>query len=284
MTSSQQITEAILDQLDKGVVPWTKPWAVNEHGIISHEKGRPYGLRNRMLLNLGGEYATIHQINKAGGKVKKGEHGQRVFFAKNVVKRDESGDPSDCYYLLRAYTVFRVGSQTEGVEPKFAHLWECGGLAKMDGEIDAVVKAYASRVGLTLVGAGEEAFYSPSTDTVQCPGVDRFSQRELFYKTLFHELVHSTGRSDRCKRPTGNTFGSSEYAMEELVADIGACLCMGRLGLQVDKAMTETAAYVACWKKRISNFKQSDFSTCVRQAEEAARFIFNEERENENEN
>jgi hypothetical protein len=51
---------------------------------------------------------------------------------------------------------------------------------------------------------------------------------------------------------------------------------MGRLGLQVDNAITETAAYVAYWKKRISNFKQTDFSTCIWRAEEAVRFIFNE--------
>lgn len=275
-SSSKQITDAIIAQLDRGVIPWTKPWVVNEHGIVSHDKGRPYGLRNRMLLGFGGEYATFHQIKKAGGHVKKGEHGQVVYFAKNVAKKDDSDEVTDFYYLLRGYTVFRVGSQTEGVEPKFAHLWECGGLAKMDEEIDAVVKSYASRVGLTLIGGGEEAFYSPSRDTVQCPGVDRFSNRELFYKTLFHELVHSTGRSDRCKRPTGNSFGSSEYATEELVADIGACLCMGKLGLQVDKAITETAAYVASWRSKISNFKPSDFSQCVFRAEQATAFIFND--------
>lgn len=273
---NQQITAAILDQLDKGVIPWTKPWVVNSTGIVSHDKGRPYGLRNRMLLRFAGEYATFNQIKKAGGSVKKGEHGQVVYFAKNVAKKDDSGEVTDVYYLLRGYTVFRVGSQTEGVETLYNHLWEYGGVPLSNDAILSVVKEYTDRVGIKLIGGGAEAFYSPSRDTVQCPGVDSFPHRELFYKTLFHELVHSTGRDDRCKRPTGDTFGSSDYAVEELVADIGACLCMGRLGLQVNMAIPATAAYIASWKKHISNFKQTDFSTCIWRAEEAVRFIFND--------
>lgn len=284
MNSNQQITQMILDQLSKGVIPWTKPWVVNRTGIVSHDKGRPYGLRNRMLLEYGGEYATIHQINKAGGKVKKGEHGQTVFFAKYIDKKADTGEVLDTYYFLRAFTVFRVGSQTEGVEPKHRDLWECGGLPKQDDEVMGFVEQYARRVGLEMIGGGEEAFYSPSQDKLQVPGVGRFASRELFYHTLFHELVHSTGRSDRCKRPTGDSFGSSDYATEELVADIGACLCMGRAGLDVSKAVENSASYIAGWRSKIRNFKSSDFSQCVFRAEQATAFIFNEQLTEESNN
>ena len=72
-TANERITAAIETQLQNGVIPWTKPWVTNSCGIVSHEKGRPYSLRNRLLLQYGGEYATFHQIKMAGGSVKKGE-------------------------------------------------------------------------------------------------------------------------------------------------------------------------------------------------------------------
>lgn len=68
---------------------------------------------------------------------------------------------------------------------------------------------------------------------------------------------------------------SNQTATEELVADIGACLCLGRLGLDTTKCIKNTAGYVASWKTHIHNFKPQDFGECVRQAEQACDYIFN---------
>ena len=49
-----------------------------------------------------------------------------------------------------------------------------------------------------------------------------------YYSTLFHELTHSTGHESRTNRikTNLNKFGShtTEYAFEELVAEIGSIL------------------------------------------------------------
>lgn len=273
-SATERIVQAITDQLDAGTVPWTKPWVVNSTGIISHANGRTYSLRNRMLLSYGGEYATFNQIKKAGGSVLKGEHATVVYFAKEVSKELDDGS-KDSYYYLTGYPVFRIGSQTTGIEPKYRDKWELGGLPSDTDTCMMAVREYCNRAGIKLLGGGAEAFYMKSDDCIQVPGVDSFPVREQYFHTLFHELVHSSGHPDRLNRLCHGTWGDSNYATEELVADIGACLCLGRLGLDTTKAISNTASYVAGWRKRISNFKPQDFSECVRQAERACDYIFN---------
>ena len=273
-SANERIVKAITDQLDAGTVPWTKPWVVNSTGIISHASGKTYSLRNRMLLSYGGEYATFNQIKKAGGSVLKGEHSTVVYFAKEVRKELDDGT-KDSYYCLAAYSVFRIGSQTTGIEPKYRDKWENGGLPSDTDTCMLAVRAYCNRAGIKLLGGGAEAFYSKSDDCVQVPGIDSFPVREQYFHTLFHELVHSSGHPDRLNRLRRDTWGDSNYATEELVADIGACLCLGRLGLDTTKCIENTTSYIASWRKHISDFKPQDFSECVRQAERACDYIFN---------
>jgi antirestriction protein ArdC len=228
-----------------------------------------------MLLTYAGEYATIKQINDAGGKVKKGEHSQTVFFAKYLDKKDEeTGEVVDTHYFLKAYNVFRVGTQTEGIEPRYKHLWEGGGLPKDDAEVMDVITKYCTEYGIRLIAGGSEAFYVKRDDAIQVPGVDTFNNRSQFWHTVFHELIHSTGHPDRLKRIKHDHWGDSLYATEELVADIGACLCLGKLNLDTTECIANTASYIDGWKTRISNFKPSDFGECVRQAELACNMIF----------
>lgn len=274
-TMNEQITEAILSRLNEGEIPWTKPWVVNSTGVVSHATGKPYSLRNRLLLRFGGEYATFKQVKEAGGRVKKGERSQRVFFSSYIQKTDDDGVVSDVYYLLKPYCVFRVGAQTEGVVPKYKDKWDNGGLPKEDSEIVKLVTEYCQRSKVKLVNAGSECFYSPSDDAVQCVGSGAFSDRSQYWHTMFHELVHSTGHPDRLNRTHHKMWGDSTYAKEELVADIGACLCLGRLGISTDDCIENSTAYIQAWKKHITNFKPSDFSEAVRQAELACDYIFN---------
>lgn len=276
VSATQRIVDSISEQLASGVIPWTKPWVTNSTGIVSFEKGRAYSLRNRMLLKYAGEYATIKQINDAGGKVKKGEHSQVVFFAKYLDKKDEvTGEVIDSHYFLKAYNVFRVGTQTEGIEPRHRNLWEGGGLPKDDSEVMARITEYCTAHGVKLIVGGNEAFYCQSDDTLQVPGVDTFNNRSQFWHTVFHEIVHSTGHPNRLKRIKHDTWGDSKYATEELVADIGACLCLGQLDLDTSECIRNSAGYIQSWRKHISDFRPNDFSECVRQAERAMQFIFN---------
>ena len=45
---------------------------------------------------------------------------------------------------------------------------------------------------------------------------------EAYYSTVLHELTHWTAPPHRCNRDLTGRFGSEAYAMEELVAELGA--------------------------------------------------------------
>ena len=50
----QQITDRIITELEKGTVPWHKPWSCSS-GAISRATGKPYSVLNQLLLPQAGE-------------------------------------------------------------------------------------------------------------------------------------------------------------------------------------------------------------------------------------
>ena len=91
----QIITDSIIAELEKGVIPWRKPWTGTQTGAYSHSTGKPYSLLNQMLLGRPGEYITWSQVKAEGGIVRQGEKSSVVVFWKqqNVKELDaESGE------------------------------------------------------------------------------------------------------------------------------------------------------------------------------------------------
>ncbi|OWA33014.1 antirestriction protein, partial [Saccharibacillus sp. O16] len=113
----QMITEKIMEKLKAGVIPWRQPWLAN--GIISWESQKAYRGVNLLLLDPG-EYATLNQIKKAGGRVQSAEikNYYRVIFWKMDKKTDEESGEEKLAPILRFYKVYNVGMQCEGIEPK----------------------------------------------------------------------------------------------------------------------------------------------------------------------
>ena len=77
----KEVTDRIIAELEKGIIPWEKPWIANGN-CISHATGKAYSLLNQMLLGRPGEYVTFKQVQQEGGKVKKGEKASMVVFWK----------------------------------------------------------------------------------------------------------------------------------------------------------------------------------------------------------
>ncbi len=238
------VTEKILAELDKGEVPWRKPWKI--HPAMNWASGKTYRGMNRFLLDPG-EYLTFKQAKDAGGHVKKGETGHLVIFYKLILV-DDKGKPGEKKSVpwLQYYTVFEV-SQCEGIERK--HQVN----ANHDPISSAVeiVKGYKNPPELRHDGKG--ASYNPSSDRITMPPVRTFSTMEEYYSTLFHECGHSTGHVDRLARK-GVTdtqgFGTDPYAQEELIAEMAAAMLCGVAG--IGNTIENSAAYIAGWKKRIA--------------------------------
>lgn len=263
----QSVTDRIVASLEKGVVPWKRPWVGG--GPINVRSGRPYRGVNIFLLGIS-EYGdprwgTYKAIREAGGNVLKGEKATWIILWKPVQKRDgKNGDDQaagESYLLLRSYAVFNA-EQADGLDA-FKMEYEHQPIERAQMIVDGFVSAPA-----VLFGGGV-ASYSPSKDLVRCPQMGQFVTREGYYSTLYHELVHSTGHESRLKRLEPALFGTDPYAREELVAEMGAAMLCGIAGINNED---QSAGYVDHWLGRIRDDKKFVVQAAA-QAQKAADLI-----------
>lgn len=257
------VTERIIEQLEKGVAPWRKPWMT---GYPKNWKsGKEYSGINVFLLQ-GGEYLTFKQVQEAGGHVKKGEKANMVIFWTQIEKEvtdSKTGETKKAKIpFLKYYNVFEV-SQCEGIERKNGKGCEVEPITRCE----EIVNNYTDKPEVFHVGG--QAYYSPTEDTIHVPPTDTFTRMTGYYTTLFHEMAHSTGHSKRLARegvtkPHG--FGSDPYAKEELVAEMAAAMLSGIAGIE-DETIENSAAYCQSWIRQF----QSDKTLIVKAASAAQK-------------
>ena len=113
----QDVTACIIAELERGAAPWVKPWSVTpgQNTPQNAVTNRPYSGCNVILLWPSRDrgwttprFLTFKQAIEAGGNVRKGEHGTKVYFVKQLRVKD--GDEADTRLvpMLREYTVFNV--------------------------------------------------------------------------------------------------------------------------------------------------------------------------------
>ena len=77
----QAVTDRIIATMEKGIIPWRKPWTGTADGAVRYASDKPYSLLNQLLLERPGEWLTWNEIKAQGGTVKKGaKAGMVVFF------------------------------------------------------------------------------------------------------------------------------------------------------------------------------------------------------------
>lgn len=93
---------------------------------------------------------------------------------------------------------------------------------------------------------GDDAYYSISKDEIVVPEKKQFKDGESFYSNLFHEMAHSTGAESRLNRLKPASFGSKEYAKEELIAELIAAICASHFGM-IKNVKEDSVAYLKSW-------------------------------------
>jgi antirestriction protein ArdC len=272
------ITNKIIEQLEKGTVPWQRPWKTGlpKNLVTKHE------YRGVNVLVLGIQtyscpyWATFKQIKEKGGTVKKGASGTPVIYWSWINKTQQNDDDrtedGKEIPLLKYYTVFNI-EQTEGIEiqneePSYNGL--------PDERCETIIAMMPDKP--MIKSCGHRAFYRPPSDEIQIPAKNAFGSAEQYYATLFHELVHSTGHERRLNRP-GITekamFGSEKYSKEELVAEIGAAFLCGSAGIE-NKTIENSAAYIANWLEALKNDRRLVVLAAAN-AQKAVDYIRNEQ-------
>lgn len=275
----QMVTNKILEIMAQGKIPWERPYKCSTLAC-SHQTGEPYSLLNQMLLEDPGQYWTFQQAKKAGHSIRKGAKSKQIVFWKLVVTKgdDESEDGESSGNIipyLKYYNVFHE-RDVEGLEKPNTALDETLNREE-NADCDAIINRYIGENNKLRIETRDGVpCYSPIFDIIKCPQKSQFISLNHYYATLFHEIIHSTGHKTRLDRDLQGRFGSSSYAREELVAEMGSAFLCCTSGIDIPEITTNKAAYIQSWSKKIQNDPKL-FVIAASRAEAAVRFILGEE-------
>ena len=283
-----EVTARIIAELEAGRLPWVQPWGTTGSagpGLPRNAlTARTYSGVNVLIL-WGAviehgwpsqSWLTFRQAKEAGGCVRKGEHGVTVVYADRFTPEvekaraeREGGDPKAVPFLKR-FTVFNV-AQCEGLR---------SGLASdptplPEREVVPVAEEVIAASGVDFRIGGMRAFYAPSLDFVQVPPQPAFFEQVNYYRTCLHELCHATGSPKRLNRSLTNSFGSKDYAREELVAEMGSAFLCAALGIV---PTVRHADYIGAWLKVLREDNRAIFRAASA-ATKAAEWLLARHRE-----
>ncbi|WP_258953946.1 ArdC family protein, partial [Cognatishimia activa] len=132
--ASEVITNEIIRIIERGVLPWRKPWTAGGSTRPLRVGGEAYQGVNNFLLTMRTVMAgysspywmTIPQANALGAKVRKGEKSSVVVYYGQSRKQDEAsgdadeadGDEARVFRFQKSYRVFNA-CQIEGLPDSF---------------------------------------------------------------------------------------------------------------------------------------------------------------------
>lgn len=256
--AQQEATALIVEQLkafeQTGEMPvWLKPWD-NKGGFSwpCNLDGRYYtGVNVIHLLALqqkagfpSSTWGTYKAFLDQDGQVQRKERAGKIFFYRSLIinekdencqtKLDENGNPESIIIpMLKCYSVFNIAQTNLNLSEQPAPSQDFESLARFfqGAEIDI-------RYGV------DRAYYDRGGDFIRMPDSDQFEDEANFWAVLAHEAIHWTGAPKRLGRVKGKEFGDKDYAIEELVAELGSVMLLSHYGI---KPVFQSAAYLKHW-------------------------------------
>jgi antirestriction protein ArdC len=273
----EEVSARIVAELERGAAPWVKPWSATPGQNVPQNavSNRPYSGCNVILLWLARgrgwatpRFLTFTQALEAGGHVRKGEHGHKVYFVKQLQIKDDKDEEAETRLvpMLREYTVFNI-DQCECL-PDSIRAGKPMRVRNPDTR-DPTVDEFLRSTGADIREGYGEAYYAPSQDYISMPAFAAFKSAAHFYGTAFHEVGHWTGHRSRLGRDLRHRFGDRTYAAEELVAELCAAFLCAEFSFDGD---LRHAGYIETWIGLLRADRRAFFTACS-QAQAAADYL-----------
>lgn len=282
----EAITNQIITAIEAGAEHPQMPWHRSGGSIerpTNIESGKAYRGVNTVALwaaadacgYSNGIWGTYRQWQERGAQVRKGEKSSIIIFYRDLDPKDADtsvnrDDRENRFFVARASRVFNV-AQVDG--------YQLPEPAITTNPIDPCDQAevFIAATGASITVAGERAFYNRTTDSITMPDRFRFTgtktstASESWYSTLLHELTHWSGAENRMARTFGERFGDDAYAMEEMVAELGAAFLCGDLGITAEPR-PDHADYIGHWLRILKGDRKAIF-TAASAANKASEFL-----------
>lgn len=245
----KELTEKIIQALAEGTAPWVKPWDENKAILgmpFNAVSERSYHGGNCLWLQCqpydDPRWCTYKQAQQQGWQVVKGEKASVVeYWQWDEQQKDATGQVT--YVKLEHPRVFYAHvfnvQQIQNVPPLAqvqGHQWQ------PEEAAERILRQANPKI---IHDQQNRAFYSPSNDEIHLPAMEIFPSSMQYYATTLHELGHWTGHGTRLNRDLANQFGSTEYAREELRAELSSFFLSARIGIPHDPS--QHASYIDSW-------------------------------------
>ena len=243
------VTNRIIEKLENGCIPWVKPWETENTLDKNIKTGNAYNGINRIILGMSGYQSNVwgsfKQWKDLGANVKLHEKGTAIVFYKPVsgVKVTSEGDEIIYNSVFTTSYIFNA-EQVEGIEIKPRNIEDKPFLNNVD--IDNMVL----NTGANIRHSGNSAYYRPSEDYINMPVKSDFNDEAGYYATLLHELTHWSGAKHRLDRTKGKRFGDTQYAFEELIAELGSAFLCEKYAVKGD---IRHEGYIQSWLQALKN-------------------------------
>jgi antirestriction protein ArdC len=297
----QEVTDNIVQMLERGVAPWQKPWepGASSLGIpFNPTSERAYRGGNALHLMATGlqrgyddqRWMTYKQASDNGWQVRRGEKGTQIEYweVKQAADKTQPSRPAGTVdgstaannetdagksrLIHRVYTVFNA-QQIERIPP---HTPEQHTTFEAAQAGEQILKNSGANIAHDQA---DQAFYSRSHDSIHLPPKDAFKDAAGYYGTALHELAHWTGHPSRLDRSTlteSYRFGDVNYAKEELRAELASVFLAAQRGIPHNPE--QHAAYVNSWIGALKRDKNEIFRA-AHDASAATDFILALERD-----
>ncbi|MCM1223716.1 MAG: zincin-like metallopeptidase domain-containing protein [Lachnospiraceae bacterium] len=301
----RKLMDQVMANLESGAGIWKQGWK-SGGAPVSAITGKKYNGYNRFSLMQAmmehgytdNRWLTYNQMTERGWSFKTDEEGNSLGKGAGVAieycefrdkltkqpfdrhtldgmtKEEQNEYMEENVYMLRKYYHVFNGSIIEGIPERGKKALDPNGL---NARAENILQVWSDSEAKIYYG-GDRAYYNSEKDEVHLPEREDFVNLQEFYSTALHEIGHSTGHVTRLNRNLGSTFGTPEYAVEELRAEIASMFLEQDLDIELgEEHIGNNSAYIQAWKEKLKEDPNVLFKA-IADAEKISKFIMAKER------
>ncbi len=264
---AETVRQIFINQLQKGFVPWHKPWTVHESCIPANPRNirtnHNYNGINKFLLwmaAVNNNYLSTHWGSEtdweAIGECVGYQQRPNLVTYYDTVEEDIAGELTEITTMKTAFVFNRC--QLVNQEPiayeKLSH-WT------LADNIERMIPFFYHTSANLFYHTGDPD-YDPVMDIIYLPekrdmawvSGENFTLSELHFSNLWKQVIRWTGHPSRLNRPTFKNGAHDDPLFEELVGEMGGAMLSGDFQIATDN-LNNDQAYKDYWLEQFTSNK-----------------------------